>query len=108
LRLANYTEKVKEIFFIYIVTLPRIMHITPEKKRFSRSEKCLEICLVMDYETFKNAEMSECKEMMANLYLESIKTYKNIWGMKKIAFNTDLFYEDVRKLLEKEGWLKKD
>ncbi|TAD96063.1 MAG: hypothetical protein EAZ97_14620 [Bacteroidetes bacterium] len=108
LRLANYTEKIKSIDFFFIVTLPKIAHINPERRRYIAKEERLELSLALDYEKFQNAEIPETKQMMANLYLESIKTYPKIRGMKKIAFDTERFYNDVKAMFEKEGWLPKN
>jgi hypothetical protein len=50
----------------------------------------------------------EAKAMMAMLYLDAIKTYPTIRGMKKIAFNYQQFHADVKALFEQEGWLNEE
>jgi hypothetical protein len=102
-RLADYGNDVIRIVFIFIADLPNSMH--KERTFYSPKKQTLHLELALDYSRFALASPQEAKLMMAELYLEAIKTYPKIRGMKKIAFDHEQFYADVRNLFEKEGWL---
>jgi Immunity protein 44 len=93
LKIKNYGNSLDFIFFAPIIMIDCYNH--PNRKKYSRKSKYLSICLQMDYNRAFHATKEELQELMAILYLESIKKYKS-WHIKD--FDSDKFYQDVRSV----------
>lgn len=104
LSLDGYGKDFICIGFVFIVT-PLSSEFYPASSFFSKSSQKLKLELALDYLRFSQASPQEAKQMMANLYLEAIKTYPSIRGMKKVKFDHQKFYADVKALFERQGWV---
>lgn len=104
----NYTEKIERIVFTYMgYKLDDPIH-NKELRYYNKRKKRLELSLKLDYEKVLQANETEMLQMMAQLYLEAIKTYPNIRGKVKLSeFDYIRFYEDVEALFVEKGWVEK-
>jgi hypothetical protein len=93
LKIKNYGSALDYISFVHIIMIDCYNH--PNYKVYSRKKKGLSIFLQLPWNKVPNTSKEELQELMAILYLESIKKYKS-WHIKD--FDSDKFYQDVRSV----------
>ncbi|TAE01212.1 MAG: hypothetical protein EAZ97_03640 [Bacteroidetes bacterium] len=102
LKIKDYSNEVKEYFFVFIV-----FSLGGKTNHFFNKKKgVLWHGLALDYAKFEAANLEEALQMQAELYLQGIKDIPKIRGMKKVAFDWERFYADAKNLFEKQGWIK--
>ncbi len=108
LKISNYSKEVQTYFFLFIIELPN--NKPPEKiwkKGFYKKDEVIENNLHLDYHQFEKANESEALTMQAEAYLAGILQIPTLRGMKKVAFDSQQFYQDCKTLFENVGWIGK-
>jgi hypothetical protein len=73
---------------------------------FSKKDKTIYHSLKLNYQKFEKATESEALTMQAEAYLEGILQISTLRGMKKVAFDSQQFYQDSKTLFENVGWIE--
>lgn len=109
LKLSDYTDidTVKRYFFMFIIMPPDNPNHNSWGRYFSAKSGIIHNYVKMDFELFKQANMQEALQMQAEAYLQGISEIPMLRGMKKIAFNQEKMYLDVKKLFLEKQFIKK-
>jgi len=108
LKISDYSNEVKQYQFLFIAVQPDNPNHDDWRKYYSKKRGILYNNLKLDFERFEKANQAEAYQMQAELYLKSIFEIPTLRGMKKVHFEAQELYEDVRKLFLQKGWLKFD
>jgi hypothetical protein len=100
--LQNYGTGVAHIVFIYIAHLPEDV-IHEEKMEYNRKKKEIFIQAKLAYERLNSASEQEVPSMLAAAWVASVLRFS---GLGIPDFQDKALYKDVKKLFEKQGWLK--
>ncbi|MEK7254896.1 MAG: hypothetical protein AAB316_09135, partial [Bacteroidota bacterium] len=77
--------------------------IHENEARYIAKKRMVEMYRKLDYDQVFNSDEDEVREMMAELFVNSI----NLWRKWRIPdFDVDRFQADVRRLFARKGWLK--
>jgi len=82
--------------------LQRLHQPEPDRMRFRRKKKELEIRMNLDYEKVLKADEKETLFLIANAYLEVIQQFLS----QRKDFDFQQFYEDTQNLFLEKGLLK--
>jgi hypothetical protein len=74
----------------------------------SKKDKTIYHSLKLNYHKFEKATETEALTMQAEAYLEGILQIPTLRGMKKVAFDSQKFYDDCKMLFENVGWIRKE
>jgi hypothetical protein len=109
LNIRNYSSEVKSYFLLFIIELPQNnIHEKKWKKGFYKKDTVIENNFYFDYRKFEKATETEALTMQAEAHLEGILQIPTLRGMKKVAFDSQKFYDDCKTLFENVGWIKKE
>ncbi len=110
LDMSSYADKgiVRQYFFNFVALNPHLLRYEEHgSKYYSKKDQIIYNILDLEYDRLAQASEQEVKQMQAELYLQSIKEIPHLRGMKKIPFDAEKLYNDVKQLLEENGWLAK-
>jgi hypothetical protein len=108
LSINNYSSEAKSYFVLFILELPKNnIHEKKWKKGFYKKEAVIETNFYFNYQKFEKATETEALTMQAEAYLEGILQIPTLRGMKKVAFDSQKFYQDCKILFENAGWIGK-
>lgn len=99
------TEKVGNIFFAFQINPPPVDEMFSHPNRFAYKDGVLLLYGKIAYETFKNASDQEALALMCQSYLSAILTIPSLRGMKKVNFDAQKLYEDLKALFIEKGFL---
>ncbi len=100
LSLADYTDKVKRLYLVYVAMLSS-NKLHEEFKSYRWKYKVIEFKLKMGYDRLVAADPTEVRYMLAEILLKAIRLIPQVRGMKQ--FDADALYRDVQQLCITEG-----
>jgi hypothetical protein len=102
LELKNYSDFVTcYTFIIHAAT----SYESKGRKYFAKKQHFLYNTAQLDLAKFEKATETEALTMQAEAYLEGILQIPTLRGMKKVAFDSQKFYQDCKILFENAGWV---
>ncbi len=97
LLMENYTKKIKEIGLIYMAMDPQKPNLREDRKFWRWKSGFFDMYVnVPDFKKYCNATHKEAQQIIAELFLYSIKKY--LW--KRKDFDAPKFYTDVEKVFK--------
>lgn len=97
---THYSETIEQLIVILVAFSPET-YPEPEKLRFRRTKKEIEIRINMDYKTLLEATETETLHLIAKTYLLAVERFLS----KRKDFDHKRFYADVRKVFEQNRLL---
>ncbi len=107
LSIQNYSDVVCCYAFVLVVMPDSdVIHNKMWGHFLSKKDKTIYHSLKLNYQQFEKATETEALTMQAEAYLEGILQIPTLRGMKKVAFDSQKFYQDSKVLFENVGWIK--
>lgn len=100
---ATYSQNIENLTVI-LMAMAEKYQPEPDRMRFRRKKKALEIRMNLDYEKVLKANEKETLFLIANAYLEVIQRFLS----QRKDFEFQQFYHDVKELFEENEFLEKN
>jgi len=101
--LKKYSSQVHELIFAFQISPPP--RFFDYQNYFSYKKGIIFLYGKIDYQTFWEASPQQALTLMCQAYLDAILTIPSLRGMKKVQFDTEKLYQDLKGLFIEKGIL---